>query len=62
MTPIVKARARKVLRLFTDGANAAERGAARLRLVDMAEKAGVPVGDLMAAIGAPRNALDVPHA
>lgn len=59
---MVKARARKVLRLFTDGANAAERDAARLRLLDMAEKAGVPVCDLMAAIDAPRDALDLPHA
>lgn len=62
LTPMVKARARKLHCFFSNGGNEAERGAARSRLVETAATAGVSVGDLMAAIGLPRNALDLPHA
>lgn len=62
LTPMVKVRARKLHRLFSNGGNESERGAARSRLLETAASAGVSVGDLMAAIGLPRDALDVPHA
>ncbi|KRE03558.1 hypothetical protein ASE63_25965 [Bosea sp. Root381] len=62
LTPLTKASAKKVFRLFTDGVTAAERNAARLRLLETATKTGLSPADLMVAIGAPRDALDVPHA
>lgn len=62
LTPIVKARAKKIFPLFAHGGTAGERDAARLRLHDMATKAGVPVAELLAAIGAPPDALEMPHA
>jgi hypothetical protein len=62
LTPMVKARAKKVFPLFAHGGTKGEREAARLRLHDMATRAGVPVAELLTAIGAPSDALEVPHA
>lgn len=62
LTPLTKASAKKVFRLFTDGVTAAERNAARLRLLETATKTGLSPADLMVAIGAPSDALEVPHA
>lgn len=60
LTPMVRAQAKKVYNLLVNGRSLGERSAARQRLQEIVQKAGVPAADLMAAIGAPPDALEAP--
>lgn len=60
ITPVVKAQAKKVYNLLVNGRSLGERSAARQRLQEIVQKAGVPAADLMSAIGAPPDALERP--
>lgn len=60
ITPMVKVLAKKVYNLLVNGRSLGERSAARQRLQEIVQKAGVPAADLMTAIGAPPDALERP--